>query len=97
VPDRSDVSQLTESPQSEKDAAEWAECQRLARQCGIPCVRLRDRVIDPELVKKLPIDVLDTYKMVPIKLEGYVITIARRPITRYCPSNHYGWPPPTRA
>lgn len=76
MPERSDISQLTESPQSEADMAEWAECQRLGKQCGLPCVRLRECPIDPELIKKLPVDVLETYKMVPIGLEGYVITIA---------------------
>ena len=70
------VSQLTENPQFEVEAAEWEAAQRLAHQCGLPCLSLRDLDIDRALIKRVPKEVLETYHMVPLREEQGVITLA---------------------
>ncbi len=70
------MSQLTENPQFEVEAAEWEAAQRLAHQCGLPCLSLRDLDIDRALIKRVPREVLETYHMVPLREEQGVITLA---------------------
>jgi len=72
----SDTSQLTEVPRLELDAAEWEQAQNLARQCGLACVSLSSLEIDPALIKRVPMEVLETYQMAPIAEADGVITLA---------------------
>ena len=55
---------------------EWSKCQQVARDCGIPCVSLRDDGFDASLLQQLHSEVLATYKVIPIHQEGDLLTLA---------------------
>lgn len=72
----SENSQLYEISSLEAEAAEWLECQKLSQQYGLPACSLRDLEIDPALRQRIPLEVLQTYRMLPIAENDGQITLA---------------------
>jgi type IV pilus assembly protein PilB len=54
------------------------ECKQrsLAREWGLPFVDLRDLVLDKDVIKSVPAFLLKEHKVLPIRLEGTVLTLA---------------------
>lgn len=48
----------------------------VARQMGIPYVKIKETKIPPEVVEKIPAKVAHHYKILPIKVKGNSITVA---------------------
>jgi type IV pilus assembly protein PilB len=69
-----EVSGLTTRPGAEGE--EWEQCQQRARDCGIPCISLRDQELDSSLLQVLHPEVLATYHIFPVRQEGDEITLA---------------------
>jgi len=56
--------------------AEWAACQELARQSGLPCRHLTAADIVPELLHLIPRAVLRSHRMIPVARQDNHLTLA---------------------
>ena len=56
--------------------AEWAECERLAREAGVPSRHILYEDLDSELMALLPNEVLRNYRILPLERRGDTIVLA---------------------
>ncbi|MBT9584043.1 Flp pilus assembly complex ATPase component TadA [bacterium] len=64
-----------ESPSVNPDP-EWEQCLELARSRGLSAVRLSAEMVDQELLKAMPHEVLLNYRVLPLSRQGFELTLA---------------------